>query len=178
MRHATDMSSIHKTERNIETIEEKLKQSVEAEVERKESQAVSHIKTNPKYFYKYAGSKSKVKAEVGPLKDEQDRLIREPEEIAELLRLQYEKVFSTPSEKKIILSPRDFFAEDTESMPSLTDIKITETDIIAAIKDIGNNAAVGPDQFPALLLKNCDKEISVPLCIFYRNSLDCGLIPK
>ena len=74
--------------------------------------------------------------------------------------------------------PEIFFANDTESTLSLTAINFTETDIIAAIKDIGNNTAAGPNQFPALILKNCDKELSIPLCIFYRNSLDCGLIPK
>ena len=46
------------TENKIISIEEKLKRSVELENDRKETNAVSCIKTNPKYFYKYAANKS------------------------------------------------------------------------------------------------------------------------
>ena len=53
-----------------------------------------------------------MKAGVGPLKDEQGHLKKEPEGIAELLKLQYEKVFSTPSKDKTILSPKDFFVNE------------------------------------------------------------------
>lgn len=105
------MSNRLKIVSNIATIEEKLKISVDTGNEKRESQAVSHIKANPKFFYKYAETKSKVKAGVGPLKDEQGHLIKDPEGIAELLKLKYEEVFSTPSEDKIILSPKDFFCE-------------------------------------------------------------------
>lgn len=110
-------------------------------------------------------------------KDEEGRLIKEPEGIAALLWVQYDEVFSTPSEENIILSPRDFFAHDTKSTASLTDINFTETDMTEVIKDIGSNASASLDRFPALLLRNVT-ELSLPLCVFYRNTLDCGLIPK
>ena len=40
------------------------------------------------------------------------------------------------------------------------------------------NAAPGPDRFPAALLKNCKEELSNPLYIIWRKSLDSGEIPS
>lgn len=145
------------------------------EISRKEIQAVSCIKTNPKYFYKYATNQSKVRVEVGPLKDLDGHTTDVPEEIVEILRLQYEGVFSQPHSDKIIDSPTNFFKE--VPMPNLTDIEFTTNDIETAIKEISISAAAGPDQFPAALLKNCAAELSAPLHIFYRNSLDSRYIP-
>ena len=71
------------TENKIISIEEKLKRSVELENDRKETNAVSCIKTNPKYFYKYAANKSIVRTSVGPLTDSEGRTINEPQEIVE-----------------------------------------------------------------------------------------------
>ena len=44
--------------------------------------------------------------------------------------------------------------------------------IIDAIKDIKNNAAPGTDNFPAILLKECAEELSEPLYILWRFSLE------
>lgn len=164
--------------RKISLIDDSLKLSVEREAERQEELAISRIKTNTKYFYKYAASKSKVKASIGPLKVSQDHIARNPEEIARVLRMQYEQTFSVPYQEKIIHSSKEFFHPDDWHTTNLTDINFTQTDIQNAIKQIANNAAAGPDQFPAILLKNCAKELSVPLSIFYRKSLDTGIIPK
>lgn len=47
-----------------------------------------------------------------------------------------------------------------------------------AIKDIANNTAPGPVQFPVIFLKNCAEELSVPLDILYCSSSDSGIIPR
>ena len=177
MRHTTKESTKHQIEENITTIEAKLKKSVETENARKEVHAVSCIKTNSKYFYKYAATKSQVRAGVGPLRDTNGRITREPTEIADVLRQQYEEVFSIPCTQKLVHSPHDFFHQDIDLTPKLTDIEFTTHNIQEAIKEMGTNAAAGPDQFPAILLKNCPEELSTPLHIFYRNSLDSGMIP-
>ena len=44
--------------------------------------------------------------------------------------------------------------------------------IIDAIKDIKNNSAPGTDHFPAILMKECAEELSEPLFILWRHSLD------
>ena len=113
---------------------------------------------------------------VGPLTDPDGKRRYDPEEIAEVLRMQYESVFSRPRHEEIINSPAIFFNDCSEA--HLTDVEITREGIEEAIKDVSNNAAAGPDQVPAILLKNCARELSLPLQIFYRNSLDTGNIPE
>lgn len=178
LRNTSNTEVVTQTENKIISIEEKLKMSVELENDRKEMQAVSCIKTNPKYFYKYAANKSVVRANIGPLTDSDNRTISEPQEIVEELLLQYKSIFSSPVENKIINSPKEFFSQDTNSVSKLTDIYLSRDNIENAIKEVTTNSAAGPDLFPAVLLKSCASELSVPLLIFYRNSLDTGTIPK
>ena len=161
----------------IDMIESKLKTSVDNEMSKKETQAISFIKTNPKYFYKYASTKSKLRTGIGPLKDSRGKTLSQPKDIAEELMTQYEGAFSSPRQDKIIHSPCDFFLPDDDTN-SLTDMVFTTTDIQDAIKDIATNAAAGPDEFPAILLKTCAKELSTPLYMLYRNSLTTGKIPQ
>ena len=40
------------------------------------------------------------------------------------------------------------------------------------IKEVKNNAAPGTDHFPAVLLKECAQELSEPLYLLWRHSLD------
>ncbi len=46
------------------------------------------------------------------------------------------------------------------------------------IKELNTNSAAGPDNFPAILLKRCARELSVPLLMLYRNTFDTGIIPE
>ena len=144
----------------------------------KEAQAVACIKNNPKYFYKYAANKSKVRVGVGPLTDQNGRIIKEPADISEALSQHYQSVFSNPVNDKIIEAPLEFFHQGNESTSNLTDIELTTSSIEKAINEMSSNSAAGPDQFPAVLLKNCAKELTTPLLLLYRNSLDSGIIPK
>ncbi|KAG0710817.1 hypothetical protein GWK47_022002 [Chionoecetes opilio] len=96
LKNTNNSEILTQTENKITIIEEKLKRSVKLEDDRKEIQAVACIKTNPKYFYKYAANKSVMRASVGPLTDSDGRTINEPKEIVEELLLQYKSVFSNP----------------------------------------------------------------------------------
>ena len=173
-------SNIHRRnqlENNINIIEESLKKSVELESERKEAQAVACIKSNPKYFYKYASKKSKVKTRVGPLKIDKNKVISEPGEIAETLNQYYQNVFSKPVREKVVENPIDFFNGRNQANQAIHNVELTKTNIELTLNELSNNSAAGPDNFPAIFLKSCAKELSFPLYLFYRNTLDCGVIP-
>ena len=62
---------------------------------------------------------------------------------------------------------RDFFGHPQAN--TLSDINNTREDIIDAIKTISQNSSGGPDEFPAILLKN--------LQLMYKTSLKTGKIP-
>ena len=56
--------------------------------------------------------------------------------------------------------PKDLFGHTQGN--TLSDINITREDIIDAIKTISQNSSGGPDEFPAILLKQCSKSSLSP----------------
>ena len=143
-------------------IEKELQKSYRLSRDYKEHKAVSAIKTNSKFFYTYAKKFSSVKTTVGPLVDAASQINTCPWKMAEMLAAQYSKVFSTPS--KPMEEPLEIF-DDTivDGQPWLHDISFDTDDIIAAIDEISQSSAAGPDRFPALLLKNCKESSKATL---------------
>ena len=66
-------------------IEKKLMNLYRSSAEYDEHKAISSIKKNSKYFFKYAKKFAKVKTQVGPLKDENGSFINNPLDIAKAL---------------------------------------------------------------------------------------------
>ena len=95
--------------------------------------------------------------------------------MTKLLNEQYNSVFSTPYPTKTIKYPKDFFGHPEGN--TLSDISITREDIIDAIKTISQNSSGGPDEFSAILLKQCSKKLAQPLQLLYTASLKTGEIP-
>ena len=87
--------------------------------------------------------------------------------MSELLNEQYNSVFSTPDPTLtiVIKYPKDFFGHPQGN--TLSDINITREDIIDAIKTITQNSSRGPDEFPAILLKQCSKSLAHSLQLLY-----------
>ena len=162
----------------ISSIDAALVNSTSCELAHKEAMAVKSIKENPKYFYTYAFKKSKIKTPVGPLKDG-DKIITDSHEISNILRKQYESVFSTPLQEKNINCAVDLFMspEQANQDQQLHNITISITDITEAIVTLSNNSAAGPDEIPAIFLKKCAGVLAKPLLTFYQNSLATGIVP-
>ena len=97
--------------------------------------------------------------------------------MAELLKTQYDSVFSTPLEPMIPLE-EIFDVEDINEGPILSDISFEPADIESAIDELSSSSSAGPDQFPAILLKQCSRELSGPLHLIWRKSLSTGKIPS
>ena len=62
---------------------------------------------------------------------------------------------------KTIKCPKDFSGDPQAN--TLSDIIITRAHFIYAIKSIRQNSSGGPDQFPAILHKQCNKSLAHPL---------------
>jgi hypothetical protein len=58
--------------------------------------AVEKIKTNPKYFFSYAKSFSKVKHNVSTLLNGNQELVTDRKELAHILQQQFSSVYSDP----------------------------------------------------------------------------------
>ena len=60
-----------------------IKDAFHNEMDKKESKALEKIKTNPKYFYSYAKSLSKIKSSISMLFNKRDEIITDPKSMAE-----------------------------------------------------------------------------------------------
>ena len=97
------------------------------------------------------------------------------ENICEKLSEQYSSSFSSPDQNYKIENPRIFFStEDDGVLPQLNDIDFTQESFVNVIKEIKKNATPGTDHFPAIIIKECAEELSTPLYILWRHSLDKG----
>ena len=130
---------------------------------------------NSKFFYSYAKKFSKIKSGIGPLINSAKTLICEPKEMAEILSKQYSSVFSTPRHENT--AEDRLFPEENPTQPSLSNIIFTDSELEEAMKELSDNAAAGPDGFPAILLKRCRSSLSGPLGKIWRKSLASGEVP-
>ena len=206
-----------KNQKLLDEIELSIKKSHIAERLENEHTAIDKITSNAKYFYSYANKTRKCKAKVGPLiNKDTNAIISDPKDIAEALQTQYCSVFSSPDHSKQIDDTEDFFNEDENENPilsenspnkedlvsdlnqikehgfrqsrscssqlidhpTLSDISFDENDVVNAILQIKEHSAAGPDGVPAIFLRKCSNEISKPLSIIFRNSINTGEVPN
>ena len=166
-RMATNQRGNDRLRQRLRDIEVQLTISQEYELQREEQKAISAIRQNPKYFYRYASSKAKFRTRIGPMKVN-DELITEPKQIADALNDQYKSVFSHREQAE---QPNE------EESDTLEDINFGQSDMEKSISEISIYAAAGPDNIPAILLK-CAKALSLSLLLLWRQSLDTGEIPS
>ena len=85
-------------------------------------------------------------------------------------------MFVQPRKEWIVDNVKDFFTT-TDGGSLLTDIEFNEMDIETACSELSSSSAAGADVVPAALLKTCRKELSKPLYVLWRATLDHGFIP-
>ena len=142
-----------------------------------EDEAVLRIKSNTKAFFSFARSRQKVKAKIGPFLDPSTGSPNaSPDFAAECLKNQYDSVFSATRPDWSVSNISEHF-KVVEGDGSLIDFTFSQGDIEKACSELKSTAAPGLDGVPASLLKTCRKELSKPLYILWRSSLDSGAIP-
>ena len=88
-------------------------------------------------------------------------------------------MFTKPIQTFVIKDPVTSFLSHTtrEDDLFLTDVTLSDSIIIEAIKELSPNSAGGPDGIPTSLLINCAEEIAPVLKIIFSHSLSSSLIP-
>ena len=160
--------------RRVELLNEQIKCSHKEEGERKEKMAIEQIKRNPKYFWNYAMDKSKTKTKIGPFK-ENDKLITDPKEKANLLKEQYQSVFSSP---KYGMNLTEDLLQRNFERGDFRDITLTEEDFFKSMGNLNPNSSSGPDGIHAKLMLKCKNELKTPMRIMWQKSINEGTIPE
>ena len=128
--------------KHLYKIESELNNSYKQSRIKKETEAIDKMKSNPKFFFSYASKFSKSKNKIGPLIDAEGETIKDPHEMAEILRKQYESTFSTPDPE---------FEEETEvgdnkSTESNNENETQESEVETEVEDEeGNNERTEPN---------------------------------
>ena len=99
-----------------------------------EQKLAKDIKTNPKSFYAYVRSKSKVKDKVGPLKDSEGHMVSEEEAMCDLLNEYFGSVFTSEISINELPEVTSMFNEDYSHM--LGNIEITQEAILIRISKL------------------------------------------
>ena len=179
MRNLTSLSQ--KKTAQILHVEELICESHRQEKLHDEEIAVTKIKMDPNYFFRYEKKHSICQSEVGPFIGPTKALISNKYEICCLLLDQFNSVFTKPNPDMIVTNPFSFFHtqssmnEDNELY--LTNIVLSEKIIIEAIHELSTSSAAGPDGIPSSLLVNCATELAPLLLIVFTHSLSSGVVP-
>ncbi|KAL5250292.1 hypothetical protein ACHWQZ_G016138 [Mnemiopsis leidyi] len=173
-KNVPDSQNIPKLELSASLTAYEIKDAIVSHLDQQEKNAVSTIKTNPKFFYSYAKRLSRTKSSVAPLRNNEGVLTNDAAEKAELLQAQYVSVFSDPT-KADIETCKSFVNEvkDVE----LCNFTFSPEDIKEAIKELDPYSAAPDGDIPAKIICDCRESLSLPIWILWKRSLETGVIP-
>ena len=106
--------------------------------------------------------------------DENENLVTNPTEIANLLQDHFKSVFSSPSQD---LKPTLNFIKPTVTKP-LPKFTITDRDIILAINEMKTNSSSPHSDIPASIFKRFKSTLCKPLKLFWKKSFLLGVVPQ
>ena len=161
---------------DLEDIELKLKESYTARRLEKERVAMSKMRNDSIAFFSYAKKFSRTQSDVGPFLDNAGNLILQPEDQVDMLKKQYESVFSSPIEAKKVMDPTTFF-QSNEAEEQLDNAVFDRNDIVDALDKFSSNSAPGPDGIPSILLKKCKFSLADAILIIFHKIFSSGEIP-
>ena len=171
--HQPTSPVIPKLQAQLNLLEYQIRDHVNHELDLREQKAISKMTANPRYFFSYAKRFSKLKSNVGPLKDADGTLHHHPNKMADLLQDQYSAVFSNPLAEGLDSDCTE--VPEVESV--LTDIPITEKDMADAMNELDPYSSAPEGDIPAKILKDCRAALCTPLTILWQHSFSSGRIP-
>ena len=170
---ASEPNQIRFLKEKIRDTEQRLRVSHEVEQKRQEDGAIEAIKGNSKFFFDYAKRKAKMRTGIGPLHNGVE-LEDDPAAMSEILRRQYEAVFTSPLE--VISSENEHRMH--RSGATIEDVVLQTQDLQRAADSLRSCAAAGPDGIPAILIKKSIGVIEEPLRKIWMESMRTGSIPS
>ena len=141
-----------------------------------ERNLAKNIKNNPKSFYAYVRSKSKVKEVVGPLLDKKGEWVYDTNKKCDILNRFFASVFTEEKDTDKMPEVKQKFNKDSDHM--LKDIDITRDLVLTKLKRLKVNKAPGVDNIATRILIENAEVLSEPLCYIFLDSLKNGIVPN
>lgn len=140
-----------------------------------ETRLADKIKEDPKSFYAYVRSRSKVKVKIGPIKDNLGQVVSEDSEMVNIFNEYFSSVFT---KEDLINIPKVDNSIVNNKNCYLEDIVINKNKIARALSTLKINKAAGVDGVHSSLIKGCVDTIITPLEHIFKSSLENGEIPS
>ena len=137
-----------------------------------ERKLAKDCKRNPKAFWSYMKKNTSNRVSVGPLKDDQDKLVTDSKEQANILNRWYCSVFTR---------------EDTSNVPEAVDVYdgndileevvITREKVRKKLLSLKPKSAPGPDKISPAVLHSMADILCVPLASIFNKCQEQGVVP-
>ena len=136
-----------------------------------EMKLAEQVKGNPKSFWKYVRSKTKVKSGISDLQKEDGSLTQTDVEKAELLNKFFASVFT---DENLSYVPDPDYQHNAKK---LEDINISREDVLKKLKNLKPSKAPGPDGLHPRVLKEAANVLADPLAEVFNKSISEGSVP-
>ena len=131
---------------------------------------IEQIKTHPKLFHGYINHKKVGRPSLGPLRTVHGFLTDDPSVMAECFAQAFSSVY-------VSSLPINNVPHQTCSN-LIDDLVISPSIVEMALGNLDGNSSMGEDCIHPKLLKSLSHELSFPLCIIFKNSLETGFLPN
>ena len=132
------------------------------------------IKSCPKNFFSYV--RTKLKSNNFPSQMKLDgRVGNNTNEICSLFANFFQEVYTTFSEED---RDREYFSFIPEFSNDISVYRLTEFDILEALKNLNSSKGPGPDGIAPIFLKKLAEELTIPLQRLFNMSLENGQFPE
>ena len=157
--------------RSYQVVRNGVKKRIRMEKRAKELDLVKNCGSDSKKFFSFYKFNSSQKG-IGPIRVN-DTLISDDGKMAEVLNDKFKSVFTQEDESN--LAALQCQPVTDQELRDIDDIGSNQ--VLAYIKKMRPNKAEGPDEIHARFLRECEKEVSVPLAIIFSKSVADGKIP-
>ena len=137
-----------------------------------ERKIAEESKKNPKMFFQYVNSKVKSKSGIADLNKEDGSKTKNDTEKAELLNSFFQSVFTIEDDGPL----PDFENYDFEN--ELKHCEVTTSSVKKILSGLNKNKASGPDEIPPSILSEAAEELTEPITLLFRRSLESGTLPS
>ena len=172
-RYAFKQYKKYKTPANYDryvSLRNQVKWGVRKSQKHKEAKIAREAKQNPKAFFSYVNSKIKTRDGIASLLKNDGSLTKNDEEKAETLNQFFHSVFTEEDKENL-----PTFKDKTDIF--LTDITITQDDMLKALNKLNVNKSQGPDLIHPRVLKELSKQLSYPLTKLFHKCMKEGKVP-
>ena len=126
-------------------------------------------------FYSYIRNKKNVRNNIGPLVDNDNKLISDDKDMASILNSTFSSVF-TEEGKADIPTPSNIFQGPDEEKLIITEIQAHE--VRKYLQKIDLNNSVGLDEISTRLLKECCAQLETPVTSLFNQSITQARVPR